>query len=71
MEEETLDFRGLKCPLPALMARRALARLLESGDVLLENFRPGVLDRLGFGDERLRQLNPRLVHCHITGFGAT
>jgi formyl-CoA transferase len=50
---------------------RALARLLESGDVLLENFRPGVLDRLGFGDERLRQLNPRLVHCHITGFGAT
>ena len=37
---------------------RALARLLESGDVLLENFRPGVLDRLGFGDERLRRIEP-------------
>ena len=50
---------------------RALARLIETADILLENFRPGVLARLGFDDERLRQLNARLIHCHITGFGAS
>jgi crotonobetainyl-CoA:carnitine CoA-transferase CaiB-like acyl-CoA transferase len=49
----------------------ALERLVERSDVLLENFRPGVLDRLGFDDRRLGQLNRALVHCHISGFGAT
>jgi crotonobetainyl-CoA:carnitine CoA-transferase CaiB-like acyl-CoA transferase len=49
--------------------RELLTRLVERADVLLENFRPGVLDRLGFGVERLRELNPRLVVLSITGFG--
>ncbi|HSK56480.1 MAG TPA: CoA transferase [Jiangellales bacterium] len=49
--------------------RRLLEQLVERADVLLENFRPGVLDRLGFGWERLQQLNPRLVALSITGFG--
>jgi crotonobetainyl-CoA:carnitine CoA-transferase CaiB-like acyl-CoA transferase len=39
--------------------------------VLLENFRPGVLERLGFGYERLRQLNAGLVYCAVTGYGQT
>ena len=39
-------------------------------DVLLTNFRPGVLDRLGYPDERLLVLNPRLIRAHISGFGA-
>jgi len=46
-----------------------LTRLVRRADVLVENFRTGVLDRLGFGMQRLRQLNPRLVVLSITGFG--
>src|SRR5206468_4036233 len=46
-----------------------LRRLVERADVLVENFRPGVLDRLGFDVERLHTLNPRLVVLSITGFG--
>ena len=46
-----------------------LARLVERADVLMENFRPGVLDRLGFPVSRLHELNPGLVVLSITGFG--
>jgi crotonobetainyl-CoA:carnitine CoA-transferase CaiB-like acyl-CoA transferase len=46
-------------------------RLLASADVLLENFRPGVLARLGFGWEALREDYPGLVYCAVSGFGAT
>src|SRR3954467_10026297 len=49
--------------------RELLTRLVERADVLLENFRPGVLDRLGFGVDRLHELNPRLVVLGISGFG--
>ena len=49
--------------------REVLARLVERADVLLENFRPGVLDRLGFDIGRLHALNPRLVVLSISGFG--
>jgi crotonobetainyl-CoA:carnitine CoA-transferase CaiB-like acyl-CoA transferase len=46
-----------------------LRRLLRSADVLLENWRPGVADRLGFSDASLCAENLRLVHCSVTGFG--
>jgi len=49
--------------------RALLAGLVGRSDVLVENFRPGVLDRLGFGVARLQELNPRLVILSITGFG--
>lgn len=47
----------------------ALAELIRRADVLVENFRPGVLDRLGFSLRRLQELNPALVVLSITGFG--
>ena len=49
--------------------REVLTALLARADVLLENFRPGVLDRLGFSTARLAALNPRLVVLSISGFG--
>jgi len=46
-------------------------RLVASADVVLENFRPGVMERLGFGWEQLRALRPGLVYCAVSGFGQT
>jgi crotonobetainyl-CoA:carnitine CoA-transferase CaiB-like acyl-CoA transferase len=51
--------------------REVFERLVEGADVLVENFRPGVLARLGYPGERLAELNPRLVYCAISGFGRT
>jgi alpha-methylacyl-CoA racemase len=51
--------------------RHALSALIARADVLLESYRPGVLDRLRFGNEALRQLNPGLVHCALSGYGQT
>ena len=46
-------------------------RLVREADVLVENFRPGVMDRLGLGYTELSRLNPRLIYCAISGFGQT
>lgn len=51
--------------------KQHLTRLLRGADVLLESYRPGVLARLGFDRERLQAINPRLVHCALSGFGQT
>lgn len=51
--------------------KEVLARLIARSDVLVENFRPGVLARMGFTEERLRALRPSLVTCAINGFGST
>jgi crotonobetainyl-CoA:carnitine CoA-transferase CaiB-like acyl-CoA transferase len=48
-----------------------LTELIRSADVLVENFRPGTLERLGFGPDRARSLNERLIYCSISGYGAT
>jgi len=46
-------------------------KLVVDADVVIENFRPGVMDRLGIGYAVLRELNPRLIYCAISGFGQT
>jgi CoA:oxalate CoA-transferase len=50
---------------------RVLRRLTDSADVLIDNFRPGVIDEIGFGYEELSRRNPRIICCSISGFGAT
>jgi alpha-methylacyl-CoA racemase len=61
--------RSIRLDLKTEQGRQTLVRLARGADVLLESFRPGVLDRLGVGYERLRAENPRLVYCAITGYG--
>ena len=51
--------------------KKVLRRLVASADVLVENYRPGVMDGLGVGYEALRDINPRLIYCAISGFGQT
>jgi alpha-methylacyl-CoA racemase len=61
--------RSIRVNLKTDPGREVLLRLARDADVLLESFRPGVLERLGVGYERLRQVNPALVYCAITGYG--
>lgn len=51
--------------------REALLRLVRESDALLENFRPGVMERLGLDDDELRRANPRITHVGVSGHGAT
>jgi formyl-CoA transferase len=52
-------------------ARKTVQALLETADVVVNNFRPGVMERMGFGYEDLKKLNPRLIYAVGTGFGLT
>jgi formyl-CoA transferase len=61
--------RGVRLDARTAGGREVLERLIGRSDVLIENLRPGGLDRLGFDDERLEALNRRLVHLSITGYG--
>jgi crotonobetainyl-CoA:carnitine CoA-transferase CaiB-like acyl-CoA transferase len=63
--------RSIRLDLKSDRGREALLRLAREFDVVLESFRPGVLDRLGCGYEALRDQNPRIVYCAITGYGQT
>jgi crotonobetainyl-CoA:carnitine CoA-transferase CaiB-like acyl-CoA transferase len=61
--------RSIRIDLKQPAGREVLLRLVRDHDVVLESFRPGVLDRLGVGYERMRQENPGIVYCAITGYG--
>jgi crotonobetainyl-CoA:carnitine CoA-transferase CaiB-like acyl-CoA transferase len=61
--------RSIRIDLKQAAGREVLLALARDHDVLLESFRPGVLDRLGVGYEALRAANPKLVLCSITGYG--
>jgi alpha-methylacyl-CoA racemase len=61
--------RSIRLDLKHERGRDALLRLVREYDVVLESFRPGVLERLGVGYERMRQENPGIVYCAISGYG--
>lgn len=63
--------RGITLDLKMDADRLLFMRLVDTADVVLENFRPGVMDRLGVGWDTLAARNPRLVYCAITGFGSS
>ncbi|MBY4949787.1 CoA transferase [Cupriavidus respiraculi] len=61
--------RSITLNLKHARGKEVLRRLVRAADVLVENFRPGVMARLGLGYEALKQENPRLIYCAISGFG--
>lgn len=61
---------GITLNLKHEMAREVFADLVGKADMLVQNFSPGVLDRLGIGYEAVHEINPRLVYCSISGFGS-
>ena len=63
--------RSITLDLRAPAAVEVITRLVPKADVVWENFRPGVMDRLGLGYETLAALNPRLIYCAVSGFGHT
>lgn len=62
--------RSISLNLKHNKGKAILKRLVRTADVLVENFRPGVMDRLGLGADQLKEENPELVYCAISGFGA-
>src|SRR5437764_1504763 len=63
--------RSISVDLKTPEGREVVERLAARGDVVMENMRPGVAERLGVGWTRLAALNPRLVYCSVTAFGST
>ncbi len=61
--------RGIALNLKTKEGKEIVLKLAKEADVLVENFVPGAMDRLGLGYEALSQLNPRIVYCSISGFG--
>jgi alpha-methylacyl-CoA racemase len=63
--------QSLVIDLKGVVGRDALTQLLMRADILVEQFRPGVMARLGLGYEAVRAINPKLIYCSITGYGQT
>jgi crotonobetainyl-CoA:carnitine CoA-transferase CaiB-like acyl-CoA transferase len=63
--------RSVALDLKSTEGAEALTRLVREADVLVENLRPGTLERIGFGYDRLAALNPRLIYASVTGYGHT
>lgn len=63
--------RSVALNLKSTEGQAALRALLRTADIFVENIKPGSLDKLGFSRDAIRELNPRLVHCSISGYGQT
>lgn len=63
--------RSLSVDLRSEEGKEIVRGLVEKADVIIENYRPGVMDRLGFGYEQVFEANPRIVYCSLSGYGST
>jgi alpha-methylacyl-CoA racemase len=63
--------RSLALDLKQAEAREVVYQLVQEYDIVVEQFRPGVMDRLGIGYEKLKKINPKVIYCSITGYGQT
>lgn len=63
--------RALAVDIKTIEGRDIVLKIAESADVLVENYRPGALKKLGLGYEEVRKINPGIVYCSLTGFGQT
>ena len=63
--------RSIVLDLKSEHGKEVLWRLIDRGDVLVENFSPGTATRLGFGPEAVRARNPKMIYCSVSGFGQT
>lgn len=63
--------RSLALDLKHEEAREVVYQLVQEYDIVVEQFRPGVMDKLGIGYEKLKQINPKVIFCSITGYGQT
>lgn len=61
--------KSIKLNLKTKQGTEVFLKLAESADIVLESFRPGVMDRLGIGYTKLKEINPRLIYCALTGYG--
>ncbi len=61
--------KGMKLNLRDPEGRKIFLKMVPQADVLLDNFRPGAMQRMGLGYEDLKKINPRLIYCSLTGFG--
>src|SRR5207247_9381028 len=68
-ETHNRNKRGIVLDLRAEAGQRVFYRLVETADVVVQNFRPGVCDRLGIDYMTLSNLTPRLIYCQASGFG--
>ncbi|WNS76167.1 CaiB/BaiF CoA-transferase family protein [Bacillus sp. DTU_2020_1000418_1_SI_GHA_SEK_038] len=63
--------RSLALDLKLEEAREVVYQLVRDYDIIVEQFRPGIMDKLGIGYEKLKQINPKVIYCSITGYGQT
>jgi len=78
LEDESVFFllgnrnvRSMSIDLKSAEGREVVNRLVATADVLVESFRPGAMDRLGFGYDRLKAIRPELVYCSLSGYGSS
>ncbi|MFB5662322.1 CaiB/BaiF CoA transferase family protein [Alteribacillus sp. HJP-4] len=63
--------KGIRLNLKEPEGKEVFKKLIKEGDVLVENFRPGVVKKLGIDYETLKEINPKLIYCSISGYGQT